>query len=119
MSELPDGSHAMEVAIKILQLLVSKLDCGSMTIERFLELSLVIAAVARQFAVLHNALKFEALHLLSAVFSSEYSELLHEPLRSMPDNNWADYMRTGVVAILQNRVGKLVVCLEHWKWHTH
>jgi hypothetical protein len=109
----------MEVAIKILQLLVSKLDCGSMTIERFLELSLVIAAVARQFAVLHNALKFEALHLLSAVFSSEYSELLHEPLRSMPDNNWADYMRTGVVAILQNRVGKLVVCLEHWKWHTH
>ncbi|KAG7618098.1 Armadillo-type fold [Arabidopsis thaliana x Arabidopsis arenosa] len=104
MSELPDGSHAMEVAIKILQLLVSKLDCGSMTIERFLELSLVIAAVARQFAVLHNALKFEALHLLSAVFSSEYSELLHEPLRSMPDNNWADYMRTGVVAILQNRV---------------
>jgi len=33
----------MEVAIKILQLLVSKLDCGSMTIERFLELSLVVS----------------------------------------------------------------------------
>ncbi|KAG7540711.1 Neurochondrin [Arabidopsis thaliana x Arabidopsis arenosa] len=104
ISDLPDGSHAMEVAIKILQLLVSKLDGESMNIERFLELSLVVAAVARQFAVLHNALKFEALHLLSAVFSSEYSALLHEPLRSMPDNNWADYMRTGVVAILQNRV---------------
>ncbi|KAL1210380.1 hypothetical protein V5N11_006711 [Cardamine amara subsp. amara] len=104
MSDLPDGSHAMEVAIKILQLLVSKLSGEIMNIERFLELSLVVAAVTRQFAVLHNALKFEALHLLSAVFSSEYSALLHEPLRSMPDNNWADHMRTGVVAILQNRV---------------
>ncbi|XP_010432777.1 PREDICTED: neurochondrin-like [Camelina sativa] len=104
MSDLPDGSHAMEVAIKILQLLVSQLSGESMNIERFLELSLVVAAVSRQFAVLHNALKFEALHLLSAVFSSEYSALLHDPLRSMPDNNWADYMRSGVVAILQNRV---------------
>lgn len=36
-----------------------------------------VAAVARQFAVLHNALKFEALHLLSAVFSSEYSVSSH------------------------------------------
>ncbi|KAL0752912.1 hypothetical protein Bca101_090580 [Brassica carinata] len=73
MSDLPDGSHAMEVAIKILQLLVSKLSSESMNIERFFELSLVVAAVARQFAVLHNALKFEALHLLSAVFCSDYS----------------------------------------------
>ncbi|KAF8110890.1 hypothetical protein N665_0078s0080 [Sinapis alba] len=104
MSDLPDGSHAMEVAIKILQLLVSKLSSESINIERFFELSLVVAAVARQFAVLHNALKFEALHLLSAVFCSDYSALLHEPLRSMPDNNWADHMRTGVVSILQNRV---------------
>ncbi|CAH8328470.1 unnamed protein product [Eruca vesicaria subsp. sativa] len=104
LSELSDGSHAMEVAIKILQLLVSKLSSESMNIERFFELSLVVAAVARQFAVLHNALKFEALHLLSAVFCSDYSALLHEPLRSMPDNNWADYMRTGVVSILHNRV---------------
>ncbi|CAH2070362.1 unnamed protein product [Thlaspi arvense] len=73
MSDLPDGSHAMEVAIKILQLLVSKLSRESMNIERFLERSLVVAAVAHQFAVMHNALKFEALHLLSVVFCSEYS----------------------------------------------
>ncbi|CAF2105578.1 unnamed protein product [Brassica napus] len=71
------GSHAMEVAIKILQLLVSKLSSESMNIERFFELSLVVAAVARQFAVLHNALKFEALHLLSAVFCSDYSVSFH------------------------------------------
>ncbi|KAL0649210.1 hypothetical protein Bca4012_091901 [Brassica carinata] len=77
MSDLPDGSHAMEVAIKILQLLVSKLSSESMNIERFFELSLVVAAVARQFAVLHNALKFEALHLLSAVFCSDYSVSFH------------------------------------------
>ena len=36
-----------------------------------------VAAVARQFAVLHNALKFEALHLLSAVFCSDYSVSFH------------------------------------------
>lgn len=36
-----------------------------------------VAAVARQFAVLHNAMKFEALHLLSAVFCSEYSVSFH------------------------------------------
>ncbi|KAH0862015.1 hypothetical protein HID58_079226, partial [Brassica napus] len=71
------GSHAMEVAIKILQLLVSKLSSESMNIERFFELSLVVAAVARQFAVLHNALKFEELHLLSAVFCSDYSVSFH------------------------------------------
>ncbi|KAG2261336.1 hypothetical protein Bca52824_068415 [Brassica carinata] len=100
MSDLPDGSHATEVAIKILQVLVRKLSSESMTIE----LSLVVAAVARQFAVLHNALKFEALRLLSAVFCSDCSAPLHESLGSMPDNSWADYMRTGVVSILQNRV---------------
>lgn len=55
-----------------MQLLVRKLSSESMTIE----LSLVVAAVARQFAVLHNALKFEALHPLSSVFCSDYSALL-------------------------------------------
>ncbi|XP_010528500.1 PREDICTED: neurochondrin isoform X2 [Tarenaya hassleriana] len=104
MSNLHDGSHAMELAIKILQLLVSKLSGESMNVERLLQLSLVVAAVSRQFAVLHNALKFEALHLLSAILCSDYSALLHEPLRSMPETNWTDYMRAGVVAILQNRV---------------
>lgn len=29
--------------------------------------------MARQFAVLHNALKFELLHLLCAILSSNYS----------------------------------------------
>lgn len=32
-----------------------------------------VSAIARQFARLHNALKFEALHLLSALLSSSYS----------------------------------------------
>ncbi|CAL9213990.1 unnamed protein product [Arabidopsis halleri] len=37
-----NSSHAMEVAIKILQLLVSKLDGESMNIERFLELVIFV-----------------------------------------------------------------------------
>jgi len=32
-----------------------------------------VSSIAKQFAVLHNALKFDALHLLSAILSSEYS----------------------------------------------
>lgn len=32
-----------------------------------------VAVIAREFAVLHDALKFEALHLLSAILSSKYS----------------------------------------------
>lgn len=32
-----------------------------------------VSAIAKQFARLHNALKFEALHLLSTLLSSSYS----------------------------------------------
>lgn len=32
-----------------------------------------VAAISRQFAILHNALKFDALRLLSVIFSSQYS----------------------------------------------
>lgn len=32
-----------------------------------------VSAIAKQFALLHNALKFEALHLLSTILSSSHS----------------------------------------------
>lgn len=32
-----------------------------------------VSAIAKQFALLHNALKFEALRLLSTILSSSYS----------------------------------------------
>lgn len=34
---------------------------------------LQVVTISKQFAVLHNAVKFEALHLLSAFLSSENS----------------------------------------------
>ncbi|XP_058002091.1 uncharacterized protein LOC110654004 isoform X2 [Hevea brasiliensis] len=104
MCTLPDGSHMMELAMKMVQSMLSKLSQDSITNDCLSELPMVVVPIARQFAVLHNELKFEALHLLSYIFSSKYSQLLHDALRVMAGNNWPDYMRVGIVAILQNRV---------------
>ncbi|KAH9798938.1 neurochondrin [Citrus sinensis] len=104
MSTFADGSRLMELAIRLLQLMLSKLSLEIITNDYLSELSTIVTVVAREFAVLHNALKFESLHLLTAVLSSNYSALLHEALRVMPDSKWSMYMRVGVVAILQNRV---------------
>ncbi|KAG8656828.1 hypothetical protein MANES_03G012200v8 [Manihot esculenta] len=104
MCALPDGSHMMELAMKMVQSMLSKLSQGSITDDGLSDLPMVVGPIARQFAVLHNELKFEALHLLSYIFSSKYSQLLPDALRVMAGNNWPDYMRVGIVAILQNRV---------------
>ncbi|KAK2659665.1 hypothetical protein Ddye_006198 [Dipteronia dyeriana] len=104
MSTLPNGSHSMELVIKIVQLMLSKLSLEIVINDYLSELSMMVTTIARQFAVLHNALKFESLHLLSAILSSNYSAPLHEALRIMPDVNWSLYMHVGIVAILQNRV---------------
>lgn len=104
MSTLRSGCHTMELALRLAQLILSKMSRESINNEYPLELSKMVAAVAREFALLHNALKFEALHLLSAILSSEHSSPVHEALRLMSDNMWSTYIRVGIVAILQNRV---------------
>ncbi|KAK9130530.1 hypothetical protein Sjap_011017 [Stephania japonica] len=104
MPSLPDGSHSMKLAMKLVQLTLSKGSLGNIYSEYSSKLTSIVATIARQFALLHNALKFEALHLLSAILSSKYAVPLHDALRSMLDGNWAAYIRIGVVAILQNRV---------------
>ncbi|XP_030534195.1 neurochondrin isoform X2 [Rhodamnia argentea] len=104
MSTFSDGSRPMELAMKLVQLLLGKLSLGFISNACLEELSIIVAAIARQFAVLHNALKFEALHILSAIFSSELSASLHEALRVMPNGIWSDNLRIGITAILQNRV---------------
>ncbi|CAK7353824.1 unnamed protein product [Dovyalis caffra] len=104
ISSLPDGSHMMELAMKIVQSMLGKLSQDVITNSYVSELSTVVATVARQFAVLHNSLKFEALHLLSDIFSSKYSEPLCDALRLMAGNKWPDYVRAGIAGILQNRV---------------
>ncbi|XVF48315.1 hypothetical protein PTKIN_Ptkin03bG0180300 [Pterospermum kingtungense] len=104
ISTLPDGSHLMELAMKLVQLMVRKMYQSFIENDHLSELSIIVAAIAGQFALLQNAMKFDALHLLSAIFSSEYTASLHNALRAIPNANWSNHIRDGVAAILQNRV---------------
>ncbi|CAA2954494.1 neurochondrin isoform X1 [Olea europaea subsp. europaea] len=118
MPTLPEGSHTMELAMKLIQLMISKLPAEKFYVEHPSELSKMVAAIAKQFAVLHNALKFEALHLLSAILSSNYSGFLNVALQSMAGDDWSTNMRIGIVAVLQNRVApaeklQALVLAEH------
>ncbi|XP_023761482.1 uncharacterized protein LOC111909929 [Lactuca sativa] len=127
MPNLPDGSHTMELAMKLLQLTTSKLSLDTITKEYCSELSSVVIVLAKQFALLHNALKFEALHLLSMILSSIYAAPVHETLRAMSNLTWSTYLRVGVVAVLQNRVApdqrlealilaESVMCIAGERW---
>ncbi|KAL6502109.1 hypothetical protein OROGR_027242 [Orobanche gracilis] len=98
------GSHAMELAMKLVQLIISKLPAEKIYVGHPSELSKMVAAVSKQFALLHNALKFEALHLLSTILSSNYSGALNAVLRLMKCNDWATCIRVGIMDVLQNRV---------------
>lgn len=104
MPILPDGSHAMELAMKLVQLTISKLPAEKVYLGYPSELSKMVSAIAKQFALLHNALKFEALHLLSTILSSSHSGLLRASLLSTSDD-WSTSIRIGVIDVLQNRVG--------------
>uniref|UniRef100_A0A5B7BRT3 Neurochondrin n=1 Tax=Davidia involucrata TaxID=16924 RepID=A0A5B7BRT3_DAVIN len=104
MTTFSDGSQLMEFAMRLVQLVMSKLSLDIISNGYPSELSMMVVTVAKQFAVLHNALKFEALHLLSAILSSKYSAPVHEELRLRANDIWSTYVRIGVVAILQNRV---------------
>ncbi|XP_039120804.1 neurochondrin isoform X1 [Dioscorea cayenensis subsp. rotundata] len=98
---LNDGSRALELVMKLLQIVLNKLPGGSLDSECISGLSSLVVSIARQFGVLHNALKFDALHLLTFLLSSK-STLLHGALVSIP--GWSAYIRAGILEILQNRV---------------
>ncbi|XP_068345246.1 uncharacterized protein [Pyrus communis] len=104
MSVLPDGSHQMELAMKLVQLILNKLSLDIISNDYLQELAVIVAAIARQFAVLHSAVKFDALHLLSAILSSQYAAPLCDSLRVLPEKDLPNYIRDGIAAILQNRV---------------
>lgn len=78
MSNLPDGSQSVEFSMRLVRLVISTLSLDAISNEYPSELAVMVAAISKQFAVLHNALKFEALRLLSVILSSEYSAPLHE-----------------------------------------
>uniref|UniRef100_A0A7N0ZSR6 Neurochondrin n=1 Tax=Kalanchoe fedtschenkoi TaxID=63787 RepID=A0A7N0ZSR6_KALFE len=105
MPTLPDGSQSLDLAIKLAQIIISKVTIPKVMLDYPLKLLSLVATMARQFAIVHNALKFELLSFLTAVLSTQFPAPLREALWSMTDNNWPGYVRVGVIAILQNRVG--------------
>ncbi|RZC69794.1 hypothetical protein C5167_033096 [Papaver somniferum] len=120
MYSLPNGSHSFELALRVLQLVLTKLPLETICTKYPSELTCMVAVIAKQFALLHNALKFEVLHLLTVILSSNYAVAydvpvkpsvffslqvpVHNSLRLMLNNSWTTYMRVGIVAVLQNRV---------------
>ncbi|CAA6670218.1 unnamed protein product [Spirodela intermedia] len=104
VSSLPDGSRSMEIAVKLLQLILGKLPAELLVGDYQSEMSNLVPTIARQFAVLHSALKFDALHVLATILSSKGLDMKHDMLRSSHDKMWPTYVRIGVLAILQNRV---------------
>ncbi|XP_057434401.1 uncharacterized protein LOC130727311 [Lotus japonicus] len=104
MSSLQDGSHLVEISVKLLQLILRRISLDTIQNNYLAELSVIVAVIARQFAVLHNSLKFEALHLLNAILSSKDSSQLRDALQLLPQDSWSHNIRVGVMAVLQNRV---------------
>ncbi|KAG8072777.1 hypothetical protein GUJ93_ZPchr0006g41107 [Zizania palustris] len=103
ISSFPDGSRCLELATHLMQLLVNKLRVDSMTVEKLQGMTSMVTSLARLFAVLHTTVKFESLHMLTALLSQKESPL-HDALRSMPSTIWKSQIRVGITAILQNRV---------------
>ncbi|KAI3996661.1 hypothetical protein MKX01_009493 [Papaver californicum] len=104
MYSFPNGSHSFELAVRLLQLVLTKIPLETICTKHPSELTCMVAVIAKQFALLHNALKFEMLHLLTVILSSNYAAPVHNSLRFMLNDSWTTYMRVGVVAVLQNRV---------------
>ncbi|KAG1359054.1 hypothetical protein COCNU_08G005000 [Cocos nucifera] len=97
------GSRSLELAMRLLQLVVNKLSADMMNTENISGISCMVASIAKQFAVLQNVFKFDALHLLTTLLSSN-NTLLHDALRSKASKIWAAQIRIGIMTILQNRV---------------
>ncbi|EPS72681.1 hypothetical protein M569_02070, partial [Genlisea aurea] len=105
MAVLSSGSHEMELAIKLAQLAMAKLPGEAVFVDHIHDLCEMVPTIAKEFGLRHDAVKFDALHLLSAILSSNFSGALHEVLRSNMCSKWPNYARHGIVDILQNRVG--------------
>ncbi|GJN22490.1 hypothetical protein PR202_gb10055 [Eleusine coracana subsp. coracana] len=103
ITSLPDGSKSIELAINLFQLLVHKLRVDNMNVEQLQGMTTMVTCLSRLFAVLHTAVKFDALHMLTTLLSQKESPL-HDSLRSMPTSIWESHIRVGITAILQNRV---------------
>ncbi|CAJ2662888.1 unnamed protein product [Trifolium pratense] len=96
-----DDPRLVDMCIKLLRLIIRRISLDKIQKDYLFELSIIVVALARQFAILHNSLKFEALHILNSVICSiDLSQLV----KTLQDSSWSDDIRVGIVAILQNRV---------------
>ncbi|KAG6480394.1 hypothetical protein ZIOFF_063894 [Zingiber officinale] len=103
ITTLNDGTRALEFAMQLLQLLVNRLSIGFVISENLPLILSMVTLISRQFAVLQNAFKFDALHMLTSLLSSN-NTMFHEALRMMPSNTWAAQVHVGISEILRNRV---------------
>lgn len=99
----PDGSRCSELAIHLIQLLAHKLRAENMSVENLQGMTSMVTSLATFFYVLHTAVKFESLHILTTLLSQKESPL-HDALRSMPSAIWQSHIRGGIISVLQNRV---------------
>ncbi|OEL12975.1 hypothetical protein BAE44_0026006, partial [Dichanthelium oligosanthes] len=67
------GSKCIELAINLVQLLVHKLKVDNMSVEKLQGMTSMVTSLARLFAVLHTAVKFDALHMLTTLLSQKES----------------------------------------------
>ncbi|KAK8966359.1 hypothetical protein KSP40_PGU005832 [Platanthera guangdongensis] len=103
ISYLHDGSRSLEHAVRLLQLILVKLPSET-THKRYLTgMSWMVVSLSRQFSVLHSVLKFDVMHMLTTLLSSQNS-LFHEALRELSRENWAADIQVGVMEILQNQI---------------
>ncbi|KAJ8433311.1 LOW QUALITY PROTEIN: hypothetical protein Cgig2_012879 [Carnegiea gigantea] len=104
LSSFSDGSQLLDLSMRLVMLVLGKISLDDIVSRYLTELSILVACVGRQFALLQDAMKFDLLQLLCAVLSSNHSVSLHNALRAMSNDKWPAYIRAGVVDILQNRV---------------
>ncbi|KNA19038.1 hypothetical protein SOVF_065280 [Spinacia oleracea] len=104
LSSLQDGSQVLQLSLRLVQLICSQISVDAIISRHLSELSTMVVSIARQFALLQNALKFELLQLLCVVLSSDHAVPLKNALRVVSNNKWSAYVRAGVIDILQNRV---------------
>ncbi|XP_078438235.1 neurochondrin family protein isoform X2 [Wolffia australiana] len=105
---LPDGSKSMEMAIQLVQQILGKVPAEQLLTQNKVEISKLLPTIAKQFAVLHTSLKFDALHVLGTILSFKDADVKHSFSRSSQREVWPVYVLTGILDILQNRV----VCAE-------
>ncbi|XP_078157932.1 neurochondrin family protein [Carex rostrata] len=102
ISTLPDESKSLELSTRLLQLLVNKLNVDVLNTATIQGVASMVVCLARLFCVLHNAIKFDALHMLSSLLSLK-NLLLYDALRTTP-RLWAAHIRVGITSVLQNRI---------------